>query len=202
MLFFCISGPIVLTISKHTKTASILRSLKESCCENKCLTSLTSRDVKHRRTKYWSKKPSERKQWLLYKFTEQSMVDKNLKFLTEKGISVCKNGFMKAYDINKSVFYRNRKRFISGVSAASPTPFRQRTTKYLTAMNWFEDYIMFHGDRMPNVNAIYFPYRTRKFIIFKQYLNEVVSELALKRSTFYRMWDTSFAIVKIKEVSA
>lgn len=171
------------------------------CCERSCLNSLTAVDVKNMRTKYWSKSPSERRQWLFDKFTEQSRVDKNVKFLTEKGITVCQNGFLGVYDINQSVFYRNRKLFLRGVSSSVPTAFRKRTTKYLTAMNWFEDYIMFHGDRMPNINYIYLPYRTRKFVIFKQYVNELSMAKTLKRSTFYRMWENSFSNVKIKEVS-
>ncbi|CAG2214553.1 unnamed protein product [Mytilus edulis] len=191
--------PNILLFNKHTRTARILRSLKKMCCDRSCLNSLTAVDVKNMRTKYWSKSPSERRQWLFDKFTEQSRVDKNVKFLTEKGITVCQNGFLGVYDINQSVFYRNRKLFLRGVSSSVPTAFRKRTTKYLTAMNWFEDYIMFHGDRMPNINYIYLPYRTRKFVIFKQYVNELSMGKTLKDLHSTGCGKTHFRMLKSKK---
>lgn len=163
-----------------------------------CMQLFKFHDIKSMRTKYWSKNPTERSQWLSDKLMEQANVDKSIRFLTERGIFVCQTAFIKIFNINKSVYYRKRRLFKQNVIAFSSITFRQRTTKYLTAMNWFEDYVTFHGDRMPHVSIVYLPYRTRKYVIFKQYRHEIDS--ALKRSTFYRMWTASFPHVKIKEV--
>ena len=187
-------------LTKHTRSSKILQILNQDCCVHKCLGLFSCREVKNMRTKYWSKKPQERHQWIFDKFMEQADIHKNAKFITERGIAVCQNAFMGIFDINKSVYYRKRKSFLSGANSASSFKFRQRTTKYLSAMNWFETYVSFHGDRMPHCNTVFLPYRTRKFVIFKQYSHEVDPNNAVKRSTFYRMWSSSFPNVKIKEV--
>lgn len=187
-------------INKQTKTSNVMRLLQNSCCSGNCLQSFKCGDVKRMRMKFWCKQSKERKQWIFDKFSEQGNIDKSMQFLTERGVKVCQNAFMIIYGINKSVYYRQRRRFIQGVTSPSNHRFRQRTTKYLSAMNWFENYFSFHGDRMPDCNILFLPYRTRKFVLFKQYKNELGLQNDLKRSTFYRMWRASFPNVKIKEV--
>lgn len=185
---------------KHTGTLNILQLLKKDCCITSCLNSFSFKEVREIRIKYWSKTPKARKQWIFDKFLEQEKVNKDSRFLVERGKYACPAAFIALHDINKSVYYRYRTLFYTGVTSATDS-FRQRTTKYLEAMNWLERYVSFHGDRMPDCNVVFLPYKTRKYIIYTQYRHETQPTDVLKRSTFYKMWTSSFPNVKIKEVS-
>lgn len=185
---------------KHTRTAMIEFARKRGCCVYICANKFSVTESKNMRMRYWQKSPSERHQWLLDKFSEQDFSKKHSLLRTEKGISVCVQGFLLLYGINRTIFYAIRRSFLRGKIFSDGVRLRSRSLAYLNALNWMETYASYHGDRMPTCSTVYLPYRTKKINVYRRYTEEVHGQ-KLKQAAFYQMWTTSFTSLKIKEVS-
>lgn len=70
------------------------------------------------------------------------------------------------------------------------------------AIDWLNDYAVFHGDQMPDKGIVLLAYKTRKIDIFNQYFDETVEKMqrTVSRSNFYKIWADNFPGLKIKQV--
>ncbi|KAI8503767.1 ATP binding [Branchiostoma belcheri] len=72
--------------------------------------------------------------------------------------------------------------------------------KYLTAKEWFHNYMKKFGDSMPNSQNVHLPQCVRKSDVFHFYQEDLLYEGTLKRTRFMKMWKKEFPHVKIPPV--
>lgn len=70
-------------------------------------------------------------------------------------------------------------------------------------MNWLETYAFYQADDSPDSDKKLLPYKTRKILVYKNYVDErrEMDLAKIKKSTFFKMWKTDFPNLRIKEVS-
>lgn len=106
------------------------------------------------------------------------------------------------YRLDKSFYYKYISKFEKGALSAG---YRNAKTLHKTselAMDWLNDYAVFHGDQMPDKGIVLLAYKTRKIDIFNQYFDETVEKMqrTVSRSNFYKIWADNFPSLKIKQV--
>lgn len=185
--------------------ASIQNTFKYKC-RHKCLTDMSAIDIKRERLKYHCRTQTERQIWLMDMLSSTTRKHRTHFFKLPSGL-VCQNCFRKSLHINKHAYYLAKRNVEKG-AIAPPHPelkCRKRTDEYLLAMNWFEDYVSFYGDRLPDVTEFYLPYRTVRESVHANYVKEMQEsgqESPIARSTFLSMWRIYYPHIKIKQVQA
>lgn len=143
-------------------------------------------------------------QWLLDKLFEAKNTTalRKTKFVIDGGVKVCATMLKKVYHIDKNRLYKLFKKFKNGAVAPGIRNVRSKSDIHLAAIEWLEEYATHHGDRMPHNIQVLLPYRTRKYVIFKRYVNEKTArfEPSLGMSAFYKMWTVAFSHLRIKKV--
>lgn len=118
------------------------------------------------------------------------------------GKKICTKAFRDLFKINKNRFSKLRRKFRDGHRNAERND-KQRSVKYLEAMNWLETYAFYRADDSPDSDKKLLPYKTRKILVYKNYVDErrEMDLAKIKKSTFFKMWKTDFPNLRIKEVS-
>ncbi len=190
------------SIIKKVLTPSIIYKDKTCACKRKCLTKIGFEEMYNLRYRYWTKSKLERRVWLLDTLTD-SVTSKRSTLYTVSGFSLCHWCFLKAYHINKDVYYSTLRQAKTGMKAPGLCKKIQRSGEYLRAMNWFETYVEYHCDRMPHLADMYLPYKTRKTAVYEEYLQEMkrCEDDNISATTFLSMWRIYYPNIKIKKVS-
>ncbi len=171
-------------------------------CQAKCLSSAMDKDnVRKIRYNYWTMSSLRRTMWLMDKITETNIVNRRRYFRIAGGHDICWECFCNLYHINGNFYYNTLKKVKAKMVSpgASGIHFRKRGPKFYTMMNWFQEYVECHGDRMPHQAEVYLPYKTRKKAIYLRYRSEVPE--AYSKSAFDQMCKAYFWFVKVKTVS-
>ncbi|CAG2252648.1 unnamed protein product [Mytilus edulis] len=148
-----------------------------NCCVRKCARSITIKQMKVMRLKFWS-----------HNLLERLSVNSGY---NEGELAVC-------------LQYRNciRRRYLQGSSyTLDRKQYRKRSDKFINALIWLEVYATFRADRMSDSQTALLPYGTRRIRIYEQYHQENEKETQLKRSSFLLMWSKYLPNLKIKQVT-
>jgi hypothetical protein len=181
----------------------VIAKLKIKKCTKCCFAGITKEYIRSARSRFWTKSYNDRVEWFSDKFEESSFGQNNVRWFTaENGKKVCPKCFMNIYRINKNFYYQHIARFNHGAVSASIRKDKSTSEKIENAVEWLNDYAVFHGDRMPDKGIVLLPYRSRKIDIYRAYEEESVSrqQQPISRSAFYRIWKTKFPNLKIKQV--
>lgn len=175
----------------------------DKCCSRLCFMKVNQRleesVVYQCRKQLWCMDYHHITQWLYDKIMDARQVNGKLYFCVHKGTRICQNMFRLLYKIPINTYYQALHKIKDGATTSGGYRNRKRSTNYISALEWLEDYATHFGDRMPHMERIYLPYRTKKILIFKKYQREKM-DCHLGKSTFYRMWQERFQNLRIKKV--
>ena len=190
---------------KVLESACIKHDIESAKCalsiRNNCMKGLTPERIHQMRSIYWLKNKYEKNIWLLDTLATAIKQD-GANVYRVMQYDICHKCFMKVFHITQKRYYKIKTDVRSGKHAPGiheEQQQRSRGKEFCHAMNWLEEYVSFHGDRMPHEKTIYLPYKTQKTAVYKQYKNEINNPVA--KSTFNSMWRSYFQHVKIKKVS-
>ena len=171
-------------------------------CKKYCLEGITEGDIRNVRTKFWTKSYDNRAEWFMDKVNESVERNGKLTFLVEGGRSVCGNCFQNLLRMNKNFYYSHLKKAKQGYCSSGYRRGRGVGRATETAIAWLDDYGVYHADRMPVSGDLMLPYRTRKIDLYLQYFDEKAKNMkySVSQSQFYKIWDTKFKKLKIKQV--
>ena len=158
-----------------TKTSIHKAKLISKCCPLKCFGKVECINIAKCRYNYWNMKSLNRLQWLYDQFAQAHVGDGKYMFTLpgkKQAITVCNKLFMKAYNINRSTYYRSLQKHKDGCIAQGFTHRRKKTAEHNNVVEWLEDYATYHGDRMPHIPDVFLPYGTRKGILYNKYKHE------------------------------
>ncbi|CAC5420508.1 unnamed protein product [Mytilus coruscus] len=156
-------------VLRYTKTISILQCQKINCCVRKCARSITIKQMKDMRLRFWSQNWLERQQWILDKMKESQQ----FVFNTEIG-RICQKTFIALFGINKNAYYSIRRRYLQGSSyTLDRKKYRKRSDKFINALIWLEEYATFRADRMPDSQTALLPYGTRRIRIYESTIKKM-----------------------------
>lgn len=188
-------------MEKYTTPRSIHDAMRSGCCDKRCIQTFSNTDIKNCRIQFWSK--SVQKQNLeIYEKLRCGQVTLGKLSLFEMGKKICTKAFRDLFKINKNRFSKLRRKFRDGHRHAERND-KQRSVKYLEAMNWLETYAFYRADDSPDSDKKLLPYKTRKILVYRNYVDErrEMDLAKIKKSTFFKMWKTDFPNLRIKEVS-
>lgn len=106
------------------------------------------------------------------------------------------------YRLDNSFYYKYISKFEKGALSAGYRNVKTLQKTSELAIDWLNDYAVFHGDQMPDKGIVLLAYKTRKIDIFNQYFDETVEKMqrTVSRSNFYKIWADNFPGLKIKQV--
>lgn len=179
----------------------LVRSRK---CRLSCLSGINTDFVKKVRTRVWTKDFESRVEWFSDKYSEAINKEISVRYTIEDGRQICAKCFRNLYRLDKSFYYKYISKFEKGALSAG---YRNAKTLHKTselAMDWLNDYAVFHGDQMPDKGIVLLAYKTRKIDIFNQYFDETVEKMqrTVSRSNFYKIWADNFPSLKIKQTNS
>ena len=186
---------------KYLTPASILSVLKRPLCScgKKCLQSLTYKTLRFLRYKYWTRSRQMRSQWLIQTVKNSETGGKFSFLTTENGLKVCSIAFLKAYGINKNLLVKCRGLAYKNRVATGVKKTRKLAVTSVECIGWLENYFSACGDRMPDKDLIYLPYKSTKLYVYSLYKQDTLSPVS--KATFGVIWKQHFPHVKFKKVS-
>ena len=168
-------------------------------CGKNCFKSLTYKSLKFLRYKYWTRSRQLRSQWLIQTVKNSESKGKFSYFTTENGHKLCSIAFLKAYGINKNLLVKCRSLAQRNRVATDVKKTRELSVSSVECIGWLENYFSACGDRMPDKDLIYLPYRTTKLYVYNIYKQDTLSPVS--KATFGVIWKQHFPHVKFKKVS-
>lgn len=188
-------------MEKYTTPRSIHDAMRSGCCDKRCIQTFSYTDIKNCRIQFWSKSV-QKQNFEIYEKLRCGQVTHGKISLFEMGKMICIKAFRDLFRINKNRFRKLRRKFRDGHRNVERNN-KQRSVKYLEAMNWLETYAFYRTDDSPDSDKKLLPYKTRKILVYKSYVDErrEMNLAKIKKSTFFKMWKTDFPNLRIKEVS-
>ena len=191
-------------LKKAIATAADAKKISTKECLDKCLETLGLSEVKAARLKYWTKSPKERTEWMMDKIEESAKINGKKFFSIFDGKSACMKCFCLLYNISKTVYYKNQNKMQSGRTSSGIKKQRRRSEPQIEAHSWLNHYSTCFGDKMPDRDEIFLPYKFRKRAVYEKYSYEKTQKMKqpVALSSFMRMWKKDFRWLKIKKVSS
>ena len=190
-----------MMMRKVMSKACILKDIiKSKCtCSQNCLRTVTAKEVKVLRHKYWTKPGFQRNQWLIHTVSNTEVKGRFRCLQTDNGKKVVTSAFLKIYHINKNKLTKCSQLQEEGAISSKGKQPRQMGSDATEALAWLEDYASFYGDRMPHNKAVLLPYKTQKQLLYSTYKRERGGN-AVSLTTFYKLWKQYLPQLKIKKV--
>ena len=188
-------------MKKVMTKACILKDLiKSKCvCSKNCLRTVSAKEVKALRHRYWTIPGFQRSQWLIHTLSNADVKGRFQYLSIDNGKKVCTAAFLKIYHINKNRLTKCSQLQKSGAKCTKGKQPRPMSGDSMEAVAWLEEYASYYGDRMPHNTAILLPYKTQKQFLYSSYKRER-SENAVSLTTFYKLWKQYLSQLKIKKV--
>uniref|UniRef100_A0A8W8JJX8 DUF7869 domain-containing protein n=1 Tax=Magallana gigas TaxID=29159 RepID=A0A8W8JJX8_MAGGI len=147
------------------------------------------------------RKQKERPRWFQKKFEDfQSVKEGKFHFILH-GHGVCLKSWLIAHGIKKSIYYKERKTWMTRDEGPLSSVRKLTSEKRLHAINWFGEYIAMRGENPPHIQEIWLPFGLRKNEVYSRYEVETEEESRDRVSyqTFLNIWKDHFSHVKIKQ---
>lgn len=182
----------------------ILRGISVSCCENRCMRSLSVEDLFQMECSLKVKSQSEKRNYVLSFLHVHSKVNESGEYETDfiiRGKPVCQKARVTAHDMTKDTFWPLYNLFKNGVTVVEHgikgRNSLMQTTKECIA--WLEFFVHPIGDHQPDRKVIHLPSCFSRLDVFKkmQEENTQFRQPSVSMTHFYRLWDKHFSHVLI-----
>lgn len=188
------------------KPQEVWNLLSSHCCQSQCLKEFAFNDVISCESTFKGKSIQEQRNWILdcLQKHSRSSLEIGTSFVV-KGRNICKEAWLKIYDIKKDRLRRIENDFKAGTShyIHGNTGNRHVSLKTANCISWLQFFVKAVGDFQPDQKGIHLPSCYNLGGIFKEMEKEFKAsgEKVVSLSHFYEIWRSHFSEVKIPKVS-
>ena len=187
------------------KPEEIWKLLTSNCCPMQCMKEFAFNDVVSSETSFKEKSMGEQRNWILHFLHEHSQGSQGRGTLfVVKGRTICKEAWLKIYDVKKDRMRRIENDFKAGTKQYihGNTGGRHVSLKTANCIAWLQFFIKAVGDYQPDQKGIHLPSCYNLGGIYKEMEKEFNTrgEKPVSLSQFYELWNSHFAEVKIPKV--
>ena len=179
-----------------------------TCCEHRCVASLSLVDIEQCRTSFKSRSRLNQQQFLLDIFTVSLSSKSNVAgAYTLLGRNLCKPAFKHVLGISDKRLRKIHRLHSSGFTIAIRAHrIYNKSEKYEVAKAWMKRYFDRIGDKMPHIQQTHLPHFLSKRTVYNFMSNELLqqghtSKSILSLSHFYSLWAKEFSYCIIPKVS-